>query len=319
MSNQAHVRKPALDHPVCLFTNQQGRIAPEQMETLLPLLESRKFPNKAPRWLSLLVGIWFALTVVGVGGASVFWMRQMAFAPVFIFLIAAAIPLFFVLLLAGLILGITNREAKAGFRRNVADGAFSFSIASVQGEISQFGKSTVETPAGVLYLWGPLLPGPYCFYYLKEDLIVLSVQFTARPPGHQGFEQARQAIQQRLCQALGFSMTDLQANQQGQLSEQQRRRISRRTAQRGLLQSVDGPLNIILHDHQESPEYFYKIGEKSWSRLFQVPGKALEAPVGGIRYRAYYLRTEKSFCNKLLSIEPLEAPWWEPKGVLPRP
>ena len=149
----------------------------------------------------------------------------------------------------------------------------------------------------------PVLRGPRAGDAEKDTEVMISAQPILADQS--GDEQARLAVQQGLCRALGFSMADLAANQRGLLSEQQISSLPREIRRDGrfVVGQVTGDVRMrrVHVPGEEGPgsnAYFYELS----GFRFQVPhaaGAALGGP--GLRHQVYYLEG----ADLLLSIEPL--------------
>jgi hypothetical protein len=302
-----------LNDPALVAANEQGLLTPEQ----LAMLANRKY-TPAGGCVALMFGIILALCI---SATLITEAVQGQFNPAYLsaYLSAYAFPL--ILCLPGWLVISVRMAARKRFIKRVIDGGYFFPIERAQGEVAWNGRRYVpRTPAGVLRITGQNIPpGPYHFYYAREQMLALSVrpihtdtQVLALPgtlaaTGLPGDEQARLAIQHALCDTLAFTLSDLDTNRQGFVTRKQARKLPRklRRSTSPIVQTLTGEIRFFSENHS-SPEkdyedyvYYFEI-----SRVrFEVPAAATRALVSGIPYRVYYVLP-----GQLLSVEPLTAP-----------
>ncbi len=219
--------------PAQIAANQEGIVTPEQRSML----------DKGPGCLYSLVfllfifGVFTSLSAIGVALYLVF-AGKFAQAP-YIGVEVVFIPILTFVLKR--VSSVLRNAHEARFTRE----ADAFMIGRVQGEVIwENGKYVARAPGFLLrkVVRSPDLPppGPYHFYYVTGQNILLSAQpihthtqalaqpGTLAATGLAGDEQARLALQMALCSTLGFTLADLDTNRLGMPTEGQRRKLSMR-------------------------------------------------------------------------------------------
>lgn len=294
-----------LSDPALVAANEQGVLTPPQLFRLA----TRKHHSTAGCLLLIL-----ALMFGSCTGASFFYAAaQSPFNPAWL----GALVLPFIAGVVGWILFSAGQAARRRFIDDVANGGYVYPIERTQGEIVWDGSNYVSrTPGGSLGIKGKqLAPGPYVFYYTRDPFLVISVQpihthtqmlplpGTLAATGLPGDEQSRLAIQYALCQALSFTLADLDANRQGFISNEQARRFRRHIPQ--VVLALTGEISYSSSSSDDSTSYFYNIG----GLRFDVSEAATIALVSDIPYCVYYFpRKRRWYSDTLLSVEPLQAP-----------
>ncbi|MBV9616685.1 MAG: hypothetical protein JO031_14630 [Ktedonobacteraceae bacterium] len=212
--------------------NQQGIVTQEQRAML----------DKGPGCLYILVFCLFIFSIVTTC-ITIVTVIYLLFIGKFILLGSDALVRLLILLILTPILGklssVLRKAHNARFTRDID----ALVVERGQGEVIwENGRYIARIPGFRLITAAKRLtlppPGPYHFYYLAGQKILLSAQpihtFTqafAQPgmlaaTGLTGDEQARLALQMALCSVLGFSLDDLYANSLGMLTDAQRRKLS---------------------------------------------------------------------------------------------
>ena len=216
-----------------IAANQEGIVTPEQRNML----------DKGPGCLYTLVfllfilGMFTSLSAIGVALYLVF-AGKFAQAP-YVGVEVVFIPILTFLLKR--VSSVLRHAHDARFTRAVD----AFMVGRVQGEVIWEGGKYVARAPGFLLtktMRSPDLPppGPYHFYYVTGQNILLSAQpihtytqalsqpGTLAATGLAGDEQARLALQMALCSTLGFAPADLDINRLGMLTDGQRQKLSNR-------------------------------------------------------------------------------------------
>lgn len=131
-----------------------------------------------------------------------------------------------------------------------------------QGEIIwQGNKYIARTPTCKLTTVNNITlppPGPYHFYYLSASSILLAADpiktytgmiaypDTLSASGLPGNEQARIALQEALCHTIHFTLNDLNSNQMGVISKEQRGSLSQKLRRTFLAPLICIPLGVGL-------------------------------------------------------------------------
>ncbi len=310
---RARQEKIDLTDPVLVRANQEETILPIQLTMLTEELSVLKYP---PLGTILFLG----------GGALLLLISVCSIVPQLITHSFSGFDWVFVLVFAVTVVGgiweLIALLARRRYQQQLL-AAGPYLVKRTQGEVIWDGVRYSPHVPGMRVLRAsmtiPLLPGPYDFFYEPESKLVLSAQpirttasmlclpdtfsATGLPPD----EQARQAIQSALYQVLDFTILDLQANRQGQLSTKQQPPpwFPRRPDQE--VQSVEGEVEAqIQASSSDDDEYYYVIDELE----LELPRSNVtvkNALVSGLRYRVYYMDRGHSH-HQLLSIEPLQAP-----------
>lgn len=301
--------------------NQKQIIAPVQLKMLAEELSI----EKNPLWGRYLFAIGLALIfiVVPIGIFQAYMAIVGRPLP-----LTGTMTLFYALPFALLVGGwIWEFFAEAGRRRlqQRVLVAGPYLIEQTQGEVVWDGENyhphVPGVPLRAARMSKLLLPGPYHFFYERENKLLLSAQpilttATMQPlpdtlsaTGLSPDKQALQAIQSALFQVLGFTALDLETNRQGQLSTDQQKRWEQSSMRPDPdVQSIEGEVKVEARRSTEDTlipdEYSYVIGGLSMS-VRPSNGRAERVLVSGIRYRVYYINRSSLY---LLSIEPLQAP-----------